>query len=114
MFIIQSNKEMAYDITISLNDPKLPKCHPKTEIIILVTSNAPNLKIRRAQRSAYPSNYLWQEFKAIRLFMVAKDSGEKVMSNVQYEQDVILGNFQESYKHLSFKHILGLSWATSR
>lgn len=36
------------------------------------------------------------------------------MNAVEYEQDVLLGNFQESYKHLSFKHILGLSWATSR
>ena len=63
---------------------------------------------------AYPSEYLWQEFKAIRVFLVAKVKDQKVMNAVEYEQDVLLGNFQESYKHLSFKHILGLSWATSR
>ena len=63
---------------------------------------------------ACPSDYLWQEFKAIRVFLVAKVIDQKVMNAVEYEQDVLLGNFQESYKHLSFKHILGLSWATSR
>jgi hypothetical protein len=63
---------------------------------------------------AYPSEYLWQEFKAIRVFLVAKVKDQKVMNAVEYEQDVLLGNFQESYKHLSFKHILGLTWATSR
>ena len=53
LFIIQPNKEIASDMTLFLNEPAT-YCHSETQIVILVTSNAPNLKIRQAQRNAYP------------------------------------------------------------
>ena len=72
------------------------------------------MKIRLAQRKAYPSDYLWHEFKAMRYFLLAHVRNEQIMQSVLSEKDAILGNFQESYKHLSYKHLLGLSWSTSR
>ena len=53
LFIIQPNKEITSDMTLFLNEPTT-YCHSETQIVILVTSNAPNLKIRQAQRNAYP------------------------------------------------------------
>ena len=53
LFIIQPNKEIASEMTLFLNEPAT-YCHSETQIVILVTSNAPNLKIRQAQRNAYP------------------------------------------------------------
>ena len=111
ILIIQSKKDIIPE-TLSSNESLT--CHHDAQIVILVTSNAPNVKMRNSQRKAYPSNYLWDEFRAIRLFLVAQVMDEDVMKHIEFEKDVILGNFQESYKHLSFKHIFGLSWAASR
>ena len=111
ILIIQSKKDI---IPESLFSNESLTCHHDAQIVILVTSNAPNVKIRNSQRKAYPSNYLWDQFRAVRLFLVAQVMDEDVMTSISFEKDVILGNFQESYKHLSFKHIFGLSWAASR
>ena len=44
--------------------------------------------------------------------MIAQGSEEKVMQKIIQEEDALVGDFDESYKHLAFKHILGLLWAT--
>lgn len=85
-----------------------PQCHPEATLIILVTSNAPNIKLRQAQRTAYSQDYLWRNYRGQRLFLLAGGFNE------HEEADVIIGDFNESYRHLSLKHLMGLSWAVSQ
>ncbi len=88
-------------------------CNPEAKIVILVTSNAPNVEARRAQRNAYAAQFLWEEFKAQRFFLVAQSSNEGTMQNILHESDSLVGDFQESYKRLYLKNLLGLTWAVS-
>lgn len=92
--------------TTTQNIRKAPFCHPSTKFAILVTSNAPHKELREAQRKAFPSPFLWKEFRASRLFLVA--GGQDLID----EKDTLLGDFPESYRHLALKHIMGLSWVT--
>ena len=50
----------------------------------------------------------------LKFYILAHVRNEEIMQSVLSEKDVILGNVQESYKHLSYKHLMGLSWSTSR
>ena len=91
-----------------LNDTTEPK------IVILVTSNAKNFDLRNAQRKAFPSEFLWREFQAVRYFLVAHDLIFEQMDleeqNDEDDMDIILGEFDEGYRNLVLKHIMGLSY----
>ena len=92
-----------------------PKCDHEgrqPKVVILVTSNAKNVELRKAQRQAFSDGFLWKEFLAKRFFLVAQDQNSTLMQEVVKEEDIVLGDFRESYKHLSFKHLMGLSFAT--
>ena len=82
------------------------------KIVILVTSNAKHFELRNAQRKAFPSEFLWREFRAVRYFLVAQDLIYEEMDLEQDENDIdiILGEFDEGYRNLVLKHIMGLSY----
>ena len=63
ILLLNGNSKESFDCAATANDPS---------VIILVTSNAPNIRLRQAQRRAYSNDFLWSEFRAIRLFMVAQ------------------------------------------
>ena len=88
-----------------------PKCEIDPQILILVTSNAPNFELRRAQRLAYSANYLQQNFHAQRIFLVAQGETRDIMENLAKEAeangDILFGQFKESYRHLHYKHLDG-------
>ena len=81
------------------------------EILILVTSNAPNFELRQAQRLAYSADFLMQHFRAQRIFLVAQGTSREVMEGLVKEvkdnTDILLGQFEESYKLLHYKHLMG-------
>lgn len=93
---------------LSSNRIAWPQCNSEAKLILLVTSNAPNIKLREAQRTAYSKDYLWDNYRGQRMFLLAGGV------NKYEENDVILGDFNESYKHLSLKHLMGLTWAVSQ
>ena len=82
------------------------------KVIILVTSNAPNQALRQAHRQAYTQEFLMDHFQAQRVFLVAQDHSLP-LTTLSKETDTLLGSFQESYRHLSLKHLMGLSWAAT-
>ena len=79
------------------------------KIVIIVTSNAKNFELRNAQRKAFPSKFLWTEFQAVRYFLVAQDLILEEM-DLEQDTDIILGEFEEGYRNLVLKHIMGLSY----
>ena len=94
-----------------------------TSLVVLVTSNARNVGLRSAQREAFPSFELRRR-SIKRLFLLARDDrlGNKTAEDrlhqvIQEEsniyEDIIQGDFQEDYKNLTYKHLMGLSWAAT-
>lgn len=102
---------MTYNRSSIYYNMQMPICDELAKVVILVTSNAPNIGLRQAQRSAFSAQVLWSELRAVRIFLVAQHRNVSVMEQVMQEQDVLLGDFNESYRNLALKHMMGLSWA---
>jgi hypothetical protein len=84
-------------------------------MIVLVNSNAKNFRLRKAQREAFGSQKLEKLFGIRRFFLLAVDNKANqraIEEESVRHRDIVQGNFLESYSMLSFKHIMGLQWAT--
>ena len=85
------------------------------KMVIVVTSNARDFALRDSQRVAFPGDYLQAE-GVRRVFLLALDpavsQGDIVRENAAHG-DIVQGNFDEHYRHLGYKHIMGLKWAVS-
>ncbi|XP_048516335.1 beta-1,3-galactosyltransferase 5 [Athalia rosae] len=95
-------------------------CHASL-LIWIVTSYAADVGARSALRRAYPNSEL-QEFGIQRIFLLAllRDemqsenhiSQSAILHESKRHNDIIQGNFFEAYKNLTYKHVMGLKWAT--
>lgn len=101
---------------------------PETFMLILVTSHAAHSKWRRKLRQAVPQAVL-DGLKIKRLFLLAKPppKGELREKDVKFGdgsikdifeenrefQDILMGDFTEHYTHLTYKHLMGLEWAST-
>ncbi|XP_044727456.1 beta-1,3-galactosyltransferase 5 [Chrysoperla carnea] len=101
-----------------LNNPT--KCGREEEIlaIIIVTSYEAHIETRSAMRRAIPEQELERlRIKRVFLLAVAPETDKYAISqdaliNEQKRYgDLIQGNFIEAYRNLTYKHIMGLSWA---
>ena len=85
------------------------------KMVIVVTSNARNFELRNSHRVAFPADYL--EAKGVqRVFLLALDpevSQGDIAAENDAHGDIVQGNFHEHYRHLGYKHIMGLKWAAS-
>lgn len=91
----------------------------KIETILIVTSYAENVESRSALRRAYPEEHLSQ-YGIYRVFLLAalKERLSEISQNAIINEnerfhDIIQGNFQEAYRNLTYKHLMGLKWAVS-
>ncbi|XP_054726941.1 beta-1,3-galactosyltransferase 5 [Anastrepha obliqua] len=87
--------------------------------IIIITSYAGHDELRAAHRQAIPQSKL-SEMGMQRVFLLAAlPHTEKFITQKQLldEQqrfgDLLQGNFQEAYRNLSYKHVMGLRWAAT-
>ena len=93
---------------------------PSWRLVTVVTSNARDLALRRAHRLSFPSHIL-KKAGIRRVFLLARDDsdghndGRLLQARIEAEnfkyRDLVQGNFQESYKRLAYKHVMGLEWA---
>ena len=93
---------------------------PNILLLILVTSHANNVKLRQKLRRVIPLEDL-EKLKMRRLFLVGNpinpnSAGDhKNFDDLRKEQDrfndLVMGDFNESYRNLTYKHMMGLSWA---
>lgn len=89
----------------------------KTHIVQIVTSFAANVETRSALRRAYPQEEL-EKLGIVRVFLLGKlkqyqtDVSQMALINENDRYgDLLQGNFYESYRNLTYKHIMGLKWA---
>ena len=90
------------------------------KLLLSVTSHPGHVALRQAFRRALPSHIL-EEFAIRRVFVLAKinpiQKGYDQVSQTVVEQehilygDIVQGDFLESYRNLSYKHVLGLKYA---
>ena len=82
-------------------------------LIILVTSNAKNYDLRKAQREAFNETFL-HSLGMKRIFLLFTDNVHAPQHLIEEEnkryQDILQGSMQEGYKNLAFKHLMGLQW----
>lgn len=90
-------------------------CDVKISIIIIVTSYFGNVETRSAMRRAFSSNKL-AEFGIKRVFLLGLAPHDKytkqnaIVAENRRFQDLVQGNFYESYRNLTYKHVMGHKW----
>ena len=93
----------------------------RIELLVLVTSHPGHVDLRGAFRRALPSTAL-RSFNMRRMFLLGRINTQQTgyrqvdQSIIEEEHlkygDIVQGDFVESYRNLSYKHIMGLKYAT--
>ena len=90
-------------------------CSQQERGVILVHSFAGNFQLRQSQRKA---KALWVEAKRFKHVFVLFHSSEVDMEEVQQEweehKDILLGDKEEGYRVLAYKHLAGLRWVNEK
>lgn len=86
-----------------------------TLALIMVTSYFGNVETRSAMRRAFPSDKL-RELGLKRVFLLGTAPQDKyttqeaIVNEGKRFGDLIQGNFQEAYRNLTYKHVMGLRY----
>ncbi|XP_070157666.1 beta-1,3-galactosyltransferase 5 isoform X2 [Polyergus mexicanus] len=98
-----------------------PSCNA-TFLIWIITSYAGNPSVRSALRRAYMDEEL-QTLGIERVFLLGKlnDDAEKkthvsqeaLLDESRRFSDILQGDFLDTYRNLTYKHLMGLRWATN-
>lgn len=95
------------------------KCDSNINIVIIVTSYFGNVETRSAMRRAFPRKKL-EEFRIKRVFLLGlapKDrytTQNAIVDESRRFNDLVQGNFLESYRNLTYKHVMGHKWVAER
>ncbi|KAF0306857.1 Beta-1,3-galactosyltransferase 5 [Amphibalanus amphitrite] len=94
------------------------------DLVMVVTSDTRRPSWRAKTRAALPSSVL-AEVRVRRVFLLAElappdnisqEYDQRVAAlqaeNHEYE-DLVVGNFRDTYRNLTYKHLMGLHWATA-
>ncbi|PIK33052.1 hypothetical protein BSL78_30136 [Apostichopus japonicus] len=88
-------------------------------VVSLISSHVSNFEQRNAIRETWGSQHLFLGRNVRYVFILAKVEGkneamiqELVAKEAQKYGDIVQGNFQESFKNLTLKVVLGLKWTT--
>ena len=91
------------------------ECSEQERGVILVHSYAGNFKLRSSQREA---KGLWSEGERFKHVFVLFHSSEVEMEEVEQEceehKDILLGDKEEEYRVLAYKHLAGLRWVNQK
>lgn len=85
--------------------------------IILVTSYLGNVEVRSAMRRAFSPQIL-KELNIRRMFLLGLapndtyTSQNSIVNENERFKDILQGNFIEAYRNLTYKHVMGLKWAS--
>lgn len=119
--------EIRYLINNPICDSVYSKAHnAEVFMLILITSYVGDVQLRRKLRELLPQQQL-DDLKVKRLFLLARPPPRSQLHDKKYVgidmkeiyvenqnfQDILMGDFIESYKNLTFKHLMGLEWAAT-
>lgn len=99
-----------------LNHPQ--KCNTeKLFMIIFVHSAIQNFEKRDTIRKSWGNVKIWKENIQIELiFLVGLSNNTNVTLQVEKENnlynDIVQGNFFDSYRNITYKHVMGLKWVS--
>ena len=93
------------------------RCESQTKFLLLVHSHVQHLEARAAIRQSWANERLQQSSRTKLVFLLgqlpALDS--KLERQVEQEflahRDLVSGNFVDSYRNLTYKHLMGFNWA---
>lgn len=98
-----------------LNNNKMCENNSNILTLIMVTSYFGNIETRSAMRRSHSREEL-KEIGIRRVFLLGESPNDKYTSQKAVEDeskrfgDIIQGNFEEAYRNLTFKHVMGLLW----
>ncbi|XP_048384337.2 beta-1,3-galactosyltransferase 4-like isoform X1 [Stegostoma tigrinum] len=94
-----------------------PPCQKGQVLLVLVTSAQPNVDRRNAIRNTWALGWEQSAFPWQVVFLVGQATGEGAADLIQSEQevfqDVLVGNYLDTYRNLTLKVMHGLKWAVS-
>ncbi|KAJ2938775.1 hypothetical protein O0L34_g781 [Tuta absoluta] len=103
-----------------LLQPATSVCAQRSRLVIIVTSYVGHVELRSAHRRAMPAELL-QTLNASRVFLLAKIPSretsivqEAIKNENEIFGDLLQGAFDEHYRNLTLKHLMGLRWASTR
>ncbi|KAI8033465.1 beta-1,3-galactosyltransferase brn [Drosophila gunungcola] len=106
------------DFQYTLHSNVCRKAERELLAILIVTSYSGHDALRSAHRQAIPQSKL-AEMGLQRVFLLAAlpprehfINQEQLASEQKRFGDLLQGNFVEDYRNLSYKHVMGLKWAT--
>ncbi|XP_026734273.1 beta-1,3-galactosyltransferase 5-like [Trichoplusia ni] len=115
LVFFKSKNYIIKDIQIK---PSSFSCKRHPFLIILVTSYVGHVELRSAHRRAMPSDML-RQMNTSRVFLLAQIPAKEkyiTQSAIKDESDefgdILQGTFTENYRNLTYKHLMGLQWAS--
>ena len=101
---------LGVDIVVEPNE-----CSEEDRGVILVHSFAANFQLRASQREAKGRWLEGKRFKHVFvLFHSSEVDVEEVVEEWAEHQDILLGDSEEGYRMLAYKHLAGLRWVNQR
>ncbi|KAJ0173656.1 hypothetical protein K1T71_010805 [Dendrolimus kikuchii] len=114
--LIETNKKLLKDFLIA---PSNKTCENKQTLVILITSYVGHVELRSAHRRAMPQDLL-ESMNVTRIFLLANiPEKEKYIKQEAINDesnvfgDILQGSFVEHYRNLTYKHLMGLRWASA-
>lgn len=113
---IKTNSNFLKNIIIA---PSNGSCEKNQFLVILVTSYVGHVELRSAHRRAMPHEVL-STMNTTRIFLLAQipDKEKYIKQEAINDEsllygDILQGSFVEHYRNLTYKHLMGLRWASN-
>lgn len=98
----------------------LNRCDSQTKFLLLVHSHVQHFNARNAIRTSWANQRLQQNSQTRLVFLVGQlqqpdddqlDHRQRLDQEFVAHQDLVSGNFVDSYRNLTYKHLMGFNWA---
>ena len=104
------------NVQFVINSPNVCRNSSKVKYIVYVHSSPENLHKRNLLRQTWISRTLFAERVIERVFLMGRSSKPGVQAKIQAEAntygDVVQGDFEDNYKNLTLKALMGLKWVS--
>lgn len=112
----KTNYPLTIDSPYLINNPDICQ-EVKNLTFVIIVHTAPNhFERRRTIRETWANKNFYKKISVRIIFLLGKPINDKLQFSIENEnliyRDLIQGNFQDSYKNLTHKGVLGFRWIT--